>query len=501
MKQLELEPVIGLEIHIQLDTLSKMFCRCSNDGENQLANTTICPRCTGQPGVLPVVNEQAVFYGASLALALNLKVNPISIWARKNYFYPDLPKGYQISQFDQPLATDGFLIIETPEGRRRIGIERLHLEEDAAKNFHHDTYALVDYNRGGTPLAEIVTRPDFKTPAEARIFLQQLRSIARYLGVSQADMEKGHLRCDANISMREVGETKFHPKSEIKNLNSFRSVERALEHEIKRQTELWQKGTPPDKQATRGWDEKKLSTYEQRVKESSDDYRYFPEPDLPSLVISAEKIAELKATLPELPAQKKLRFMEEYGLNAVDAGILVEDKAIAAFFEETMSEFRAWLSDSGLVETEFDEFWTGAQAKVAKLVSGWLISELFKLLNEANLTIKDLKFSPAVFAEFIGFIYARKINSSAGQVVLKQMFATGEHPEEVIASQDLHQVSDADELKDVVEKIIKASPEQVKDYQGGKLTLIKYFLGQAMKETRGRADPEMLENIFRQLLD
>jgi aspartyl-tRNA(Asn)/glutamyl-tRNA(Gln) amidotransferase subunit B len=496
-----LEPVIGLEIHIQLKTKSKMFCDCSNDGENQPANTTICPICLSHPGTLPMANRQAVVFGVMMALALNCRINKKSVFARKNYFYPDLPKGYQISQFELPLAQAGHLVVKTKEGEHRIGIERLHLEEDAAKNFHSADKTLVDYNRAGTPLMEIVTRPDFRSPEEARTFLQELRLLARYLGVSEADMEKGHLRCDANISLRPVGEEKLYPKTEIKNLNSFRSVERALSHEIKRQSEQWQLGLPPDKQTTRGWDEKFLKTVDQRDKEESADYRYFPEPDLPPLVFTEEEVKKIKAELPELPAEKRQRFIEEYAVSPVDAKTLSESPETANYFEQVMTEARAWLESLADPLGTSEEIWQLNKKKLTKLVSGWLLSELFKLLNEAGQSILEIKISPENFAEFIALVYERKVNSSSAQVLLRKMYETGGDPSEIMAEEDLGQVADESQISEIAEKIIKTNPEQVKEYQNGKTPLIKFFVGLGMKETKGKADPEKLMEIFRKKLE
>ena len=419
---MNLEPVIGLEIHIQTRTKSKMFCDCSNDGENQKPNTTVCPICLGHPGTLPVANKKAVEFGLMMALALNCQINKKSIWARKNYFYPDLPKGYQISQFEEPLAIEGHLTVLANKEESRIGIERLHLEEDAAKNFHSKEKTLVDYNRGGTPLMEIVTNPDFKTPAQAKAFLQELRLMARYLKVSSADMEKGHLRCDANISLRKPGETKLYPKTEIKNLNSFKSVERALEYEIKRQTDLWNQGTPPNYQSTRGWNEKLLKTEEQRDKEESADYQYFPEPDLPPLIFTKEAIDQIQQKLPELPRDKRVRLEKEYLVNSVDAKILVEDENVADYFEQVLTEARAWLESMGDPMGTSEEIWQLNRQRLTKLVTGWLLSELFKLLKEESKSILDIKITPENFAEFISIVYKRKVNSSAAQVLLRKMY-------------------------------------------------------------------------------
>ncbi len=495
-----METIIGLEIHIQLKTKSKMFCSCSNLGENEPANTTVCQICLGHPGTLPMANAAAVKMGVKLALALNCSINQRSVWARKNYFYPDLPKGYQISQYEAPLALGGHLTITVREKEKRIGIERLHLEEDSAKNFHSPKATLVDFNRSGTPLAEIVTRPDFGTPEEAKIFLQDLRLIARYLKVSDADMEKGHLRCDANISLRPVGQTKLYPKTEIKNINSFKFVERALAYEIQRQTILWNLGTPPAAQSTRGWDEKTEKTVEQRDKEASADYRYFPEPDLLPVVFTAADVKAIKAELPELPKAKRLRFEREYKVTPVGAKILIEDEAVADYFEQVLSEARAWLESSGEALGTSEEIWELNKQRLTKLVTGWLLSELFKLLNSAGQTIYDLKINPENFAEFITLIYQRKINSSSAQAVLKQMFLTGGDPSHIMEEEDLLQVDDLGELEQAVVSVLKANPEQVLGYRAGKTPLLKFFIGLAMKEMKGRANPEKLAEIFKNKL-
>jgi len=435
-----------------------------------------------------------------MSLALNFNINERSIWARKNYFYPDLAKGYQISQFDKPLAQNGYFIVEVGGRKSRVSLERLHLEEDAAKNVHAGNQVAVDFNRAGTPLAEIVTKPDFHSPLEAGAFLRELRLLARYLHVSDADMEKGNLRCDANISLRPMSEAKLYPKTEVKNLNSFRSVERALEYEISRQTELWLAGTPPDKESTRGWDEKALKTVLQRVKEDAADYRYFPEPDLAPLVLQPEEIENIKNSLPELPAEKRERLENEYDLSPAAAKIIVEDEALADYFEHVMSEARAWLESLGEFDATNEELWQASKKKLSKMVSDWLLSELFKLINEAKIKVSDLKINPENFAEFISLIYQRKMNSSAAQQVLAKMFTSGSSPTAIMEEEDLGQVDDDDLLTTTVTKIIAENPNQTAEYKAGKETLLKFFVGLAMKETKGKADPEKLTEIIKRLL-
>ncbi len=497
---MQLETIIGLEIHIQMKTKSKMFCSCSNESDEAEPNTHVCPICLGHPGTLPVANKRAVEYGVMMALALDCKINKRSIWARKNYFYPDLAKGYQISQFEEPLAEDGHFTVDVKDGQHRIGITRLHLEEDAAKNFHSKKQTLVDFNRAGTPLMEIVTEPDFRSPQETKAFLQELRLLTRYLGVSDADMEKGHLRCDTNISLRPANDKQLYPKTEIKNLNSFRSVERALEYEVIRQSDLWNMGRPVKVQSTRGWDENKLKTVEQRVKEESADYRYFPEPDLSPLVFTEEKIKELQSYLPELPRGKRQRLVAEYGLNIQEARILTEERNIVFYFEKVMMEMRVWSESLEGVEGTNEEIWEQHKKKLTKLVSGWLLSELYKLMNESGKSILDVKITPENFAEFIILVYQRKVNSSAAQVLLKEMFVTGGDPSQIMEEKDLSQVGDESQLTSVVEQIIKNNPDQVSQYKKGKTPLIKFFIGQAMKKTKGKGDPNILEKLFKEKL-
>lgn len=498
---MKLQPVIGLEIHIQLKTKTKMFCSCSNDSENQEPNTLICPVCAGHPGTLPVLNKEVVNYGITLALALNLKINKKSIFERKSYFYPDLPTGYQISQFEHPLSSDGHYILHHPAGKIRIGIERLHLENDAAKNTHQKDNSLIDFNRAGTPLAEIVTKPDIKTPTQAKNFLQDLRRICRYLEISDADMEKGQLRCDVNISLRPQGDKNLYPKTEIKNLNSFRAVERALEYEIKRQTELWNENKAPKEETTRGWNDSQQITELQRSKEKANDYRYFPEPDLPELIIDKKLITKIKNEIPELPNTKKERFIKEYGLNIADAEILIDNKKISEYFEKVVSEFREWLISEieSTRETE-NEIWETNKKKSIKLIKGWITSELFKLMNESKITIEELKITAENMGEFIKTVYLSKVNSSNAQKILKIMFDEGGDPSQIIEESDLGQVSDKSKMEKLIESIIKNNPEQVEQYKNGKENLIKYFVGMLMKKTNGKANPKIGEEIFKEKL-
>lgn len=486
-----------------------MFCGCDNAGEDKPANTTVCPICLGHPGVLPVINRQAIEWAVMSALAINCQIPKISKFDRKSYFYPDLPKAYQISQYDKPIGEKGYLIIDTLEGKRRINITRLHLEEDAAKNFHSTDgkNTLVDYNRSSTPLMEIVTEPDIRTPAEAKIFMQELRLIMRYLGVSDADMEKGHLRCDANISLTDqpadkIDIKKLHPKTEIKNLNSFRAVERALEYEIKRQAKLWTEGNQPKTQSTRGWDENKGVTEEQRTKEEASDYRYFPEPDLPPLNFTPGApggfdVKAIKDSLIELPSARRKRLIEEFDLSAENAKVLTDDKGLADFFEHAISELRAWLISLGEAEGTEEEIWQKNKGQLAKLAANWLTNKLMAIVyKDGKDLVEIVNITPENFAEFITLIKQNKINSTIAQKLLEKMYETGKDPSDIMAEEDLGKGTKTADLEKIISQVIASNPKQVEQYQAGKETLIQFFIGQVMKETKGQADPQQLKDIL-----
>lgn len=500
------EPVIGLEIHVQLKTKSKMFCGCSAHETAAAPNTHVCPICLGHPGVLPVPNEQAIRFGVLMGLAINCTIAPHSKFDRKNYFYPDLPKAYQISQFDLPIATGGFVeLTNVPGGTRtdaRIGITRAHLEEDAAKSFHGaDGKTYVDFNRGGVPLIEIVTEPDFTSPQEAKFFLQELRLIARYLGISDADMEKGHLRCDANVSLRKrdkdgniVG-AKFNPKTEIKNLNSFRHVERALEYEIERQTRMWEEeGKPTSVSTTRGWDEGRQRTVEQRSKEEAADYRYFPEPDIPALALD-EIAQEMRSSMPELPADRRLRFQMEYALKPSDARQICDDPVLADFAERTFSELAAWLDTTTAGDVE-GEAYEKQKAQLGRLVSGWLLSKLMGLMTERGIDIRTIKITPENFAEFITLIAGKKLNNTGGLKTLERMLENGDSPTHIMEELALGQMDDEGVLAEAVDRVIEAHPAEVARYVAGEEQLMKFLIGQVMKETQGTADAALARNIL-----
>jgi len=483
---MELEPVIGLEVHAELRTKSKMFCGCAVvDSISAPPNTAVCPVCTGMPGTLPVVNQMAVEYGLRVALALGCTVNPVSIFARKNYFYPDLPKGYQISQYEEPLAVNGELVIQTSEGEKSIRVRRVHLEEDTGKLTHVNGGSLVDLNRAGVPLLEIVSEPDMRSVEEARAYAESLREILRYLEVNSGDMEKGVIRFEANISVREKGTDVFNTRVEIKNLNSFRALERATAFEIERQSEILASGGEVE-QETLGWDETTETTYSQRSKEDAHDYRYFPEPDLPPLVVDDSWLKRAREELPELPRAKYQRFIERYGLTEYDASVLTSDKSIAEYFEETVNH------KSKIVNP--------------KSIANWMTGELFGLMNQAGasygekITIADLKVRPEALAELVGLVTAGEINQSTGKTVLSEMFQSGKRAAEIVEERGLKQLSDENLIAQLVEEVLAENPEQVDSFKAGKETVANWLFGQVMSKTAGKANPQVVRaELERQL--
>ena len=487
------QSTIGLEIHAELKTESKMFCDCLNNPMAQEPNIYICPICTGQPGSLPVINQKAVEYVLKTALALNCQIPEFSKFDRKNYFYPDLPKGYQISQYDKPLSMNGFLEING----RKIRITRIHLEEDTGKLIHPSgaDYSLVDFNRAGVPLMELVTEPDIKTAQEARRFAQELQLILRYLGVSDANMEKGQMRVEANISLRlnnkenKINE-KLGTKVEVKNLNSFRSVERAIEYEIKRQADLLSAGEKVV-QETRGWDENKQKTFSQRSKEEAEDYRYFPEPDLPPLKNLKFK-SKILNLIPELPQARRERFKKEYQLPEQDIEILVSQKQLSDYFEEVCSEF----SQTEEIKEKPD------LQKLYKLAANYLLTEIPRIVDILHITHYALpeKITAENFTEFIILVEKGEISSSGAQAVLKEMFETGADPTHIIENKGLKQVSDEDELTKIIERVIKNNVGSVKDYQAGKENALQFLIGQAMRESKGKANPQIISRILKERL-
>lgn len=475
------EPAIGLEIHIELKTKTKMFCACKNDPDERHPNINICPICTGQPGTLPVINKEAVNSVVKVGLALKSEISKITKWDRKNYFYPDLPKGYQISQYDNPICLGGELKI--PGSDKKIRITRIHLEEETGRLIHfgHIGHSLIDFNRAGVSLMELVTEPDLNSGEEASAFAEELQLILRYLGVSDADMEKGQLRVEVNISLR-LPSSNLGTKVEIKNLNSFKAARNAIDYEIKRQTKLLEQGKKII-QETRGWDESKRETVSQRFKEESHDYRYFPEPDLPPLKIDFGMVKEFEAGLPELPSDKRKRFKSQYGLADKQINILVNNEKLAGFFENVVSEL-AELEDAALIN----------------LAANYLLSDFLGFLNEASAEVDDIRISAEDFAEWIGLIHRGVITSRAAKEVLKEMWATGKDPFLIIGEKDLTQVQDVSELEKIASKIIKENQAAVLDYKKGKEASLQFLIGAVMREIRGKANPEVISDIFKKLL-
>ena len=491
---MDLEAVIGLEIHVQLKTASKMFCTCSNivtgdeafDGAQAKPNTAICPICLGYPGTLPVPNRTAIAWTQRAGAALGCELAMASKFDRKSYFYPDLPKAYQISQFDQPFCGEGKLDVIVEDQPRTIGIERIHLEEDAAKNSHSKTYTLIDYNRAGTPLMEIVTKPDLRTPEEARVFLQELQRIMRTLDVSDADMEKGQMRCDANISLREKGSTELHPKTEIKNVNSFKFVAKALEHEITRQAKLWAEAGPPQEQATRGFDSNKGVTTEQRTKEEAADYRYFPEPDIPLFEFTEEDLQDVKAGLPELPSAKRARFMKRFRVSADQAELLVADDDLASFFENTVSELQQ-------LDNEEVAISPSEVPKLVKLAANITLQQVRALPSYEQVT-------PANFAELVVLVQQGKVSKNVVGQVLAEMAQTGGDPDHLIQHLGLEQVSDASDLERYVDEVIADNPDIVAKIKAGKEAARQALMGQIMAKTKGAAHPGEVIALLKQRL-
>lgn len=480
----DFEVVIGLEVHSQLLTRSKMFCSCSTDYANAAPNTHVCPVCMGMPGVLPVINKQAVAYTIMTALALNCSIPEYSKFDRKNYPYPDLMKGYQISQYDIPLSRHGYLTIEHDSQVKKIGITRVHLEEDTARLLHHEGYSLVDVNRAGTPLMEIVSEPDMRDPEEARLYMQKLREILIYLGVSSGRMEEGSLRCDANISVRPRGQQALGVKTEIKNMNSFRAVERALTYEAQRQIALLRAGETIH-QETRGWVETKGITVSQRSKEEAHDYRYFPEPDLPPLVISRKWVEELRAQLPELPDARRQRYASEYGLSAQDANVMTEDKALGDYFEQVVA-----------VSQSADR---KARAKAAAIL---VLNDVVRLLKASNIAVQDCPLSPAAAANLLDLLEKDRITGKQAKEVVEEAFATGKMPEEIVKEKGFAPpISDTAALEQIIAGVIANNPKAVADYQSGKVNAVQALIGQVMKQTRGQARADIVRTMLLAKLD
>jgi aspartyl-tRNA(Asn)/glutamyl-tRNA(Gln) amidotransferase subunit B len=473
------ETVIGLEVHAELLTNTKIFCGCKNEFGGDV-NTHCCPVCLGLPGALPVLNEKVVEFAIKVGLATNCQIAEFSKMDRKNYFYPDLTKAFQISQYDLPLCSNGYLEIELNGETKKIRINRIHIEEDAGKLIHAEEagdYSLVDYNRAGVPLIEIVSEPDMRTPEEGRLYLDKLKNILEYLEVSDCKMQEGSLRCDANISLRTVGETKLGIKAEVKNMNSIKALQKALEFEQSRQAGLLDKGEKVV-QETRRWDEGRNITISMRSKELVHDYRYFPEPDLVPLVVSMDLIEKVRATIPELPHDKEKRYISEYGLPAYDAKVLTASKALGNFYEECLAEYNN-----------------------PKAVSNWVMVELLRILNDKGLSIENVKFPPIYLAELLKLVEDSTISGTAAKQVFEAMFENGKAPKLLVKEMRLEQINDEDAIFGIIRKVIEENPKSVEDYKAGKDRAMDFLVGQTMKASKGKGNPQIINKIIKTVLD
>lgn len=473
------ETIIGLEIHAELNTKSKIFCGCSTKfGAPPNANT--CPVCLGLPGTLPVLNEEVVNLAIKTGIALNCRINRINKMDRKNYFYPDLPKAYQISQYDLPICSGGYVEFATEGKIKKVRLNRIHIEEDAGKLIHleDEPYSLIDYNRAGVPLIEIVTEPDIRSPQEAVDFLKALKSILEYGEISDCRMEQGSLRCDANISIRRIGQEHYNTKVELKNINSFKELEKALEKEEKRQRELYQFGEEfKIKQETRRWDSGKGRTVPMRSKEEAHDYRYFPEPDLTPIIINEDTIERIKSSLPEMPMAKKIRFKDEYKLSDQEIDILVGDKPLGEYYEKVVKE--------------------GADPHAA---ANWVLGDLLRILKEKGLTSEEIPINAANLSSLINLIAQGKINTTAGKEVFAEMFVCDKSPLKIIESKGLSQISSPEELLKVIQEVVSLNPQSVDDFKSGKTQAASFLMGQVMKATRGKANPQLAKELLDDLL-
>ena len=485
--EVQYETIIGLEVHAQLLTKSKMFCPCSADYADSSPNSCVCPICLGLPGVLPAINKQAVELTIMTALALNCQIPEQAKFDRKNYPYPDLMKGYQISQYDLPLSLNGWLEIEVDGHRKRIGITRVHLEEDTARLIHvksaaGEAYSLVDVNRSGVPLMEIVSEPDLRSPEEARAYLQKLQQILRYIGASRANMEEGNMRCEPNVSVRPSGSSELGAKVELKNINSFRNVYDAIKYEVQRQIQTLKAGGRIV-QETRGWREELGQAVPQRSKEYAHDYRYFPEPDLPPLVISRQWVEEIRRQMPELPDAKKARFLDQYGLSLYDATLITETRPRADFFEAV----------AALAPAQ-------KRRQRAKAAANWILSDFAGLLHAHKLEIDQAKVTPQALAQLIDLLDEGTISSKIAKAVFQEMFQSGRSPREIVAQQGLVQITASDQIAAAVDAVLAANPKAVADYQGGKEEALKFLVGQVMRQTQGRANPSLVNQLLTQKL-
>ncbi len=471
------EAVIGLEAHAQMLTETKIFCGCSTKFGME-PNTQTCQVCIGMPGVLPVLNRKALEFAVRTGIAMRCKISPYSRFARKNYFYPDLPKGYQISQYELPICEHGYIEIMVDGELKRVGITRVHMEEDAGKNIHEGVgaYSFVDLNRAGVPLMEIVSEPDIRSPQEAAEYMKRLRAILRYLGVCDGNMEQGSLRCDANVSVRPVGQKEFGTRAEIKNINSFRFVEKAIEYEIRRQIRVLEEGGNVV-QETRLWDSSRGITESMRSKEEAHDYRYFPEPDLVPIVVDPVWVDGIRASLPELPDAKQARFVKEYGLPAYDAFQLAEERAVAEWFEEVVRH--------------------GGRPKAA---ANWMMGELMRYLNEENKTISECAVQPKQLAELLRLMDDSTISGKIAKTVFEEMYRTGRDASAIVKEKGLVQITDESEIEQAVDDIIAKSPKEVERYKAGDEKLLGFFVGQVMKVTKGKANPRILNELVKKKL-
>ena len=478
MEKMEFEPVIGLEVHAQLKTDTKIFCNCSTSF-GAPPNTHTCPVCLGMPGMLPVLNKKVVEYTIKMALATNCKIEHESRFARKNYFYPDLPKGYQISQYELPIAQFGYIDIEVGDSNKRIGITRIHMEEDAGKLSHDPDrpISFVDFNRTGIPLMEIVSEPDIRSPEEAGNYLRQLRSIVRYLGICDGNMEEGSFRCDANVSVRAIGAEQFGTRAELKNLNSFKHVEKALHYEINRQKEIILDGGKVV-QETRLWDPVANRSMSMRSKEEAHDYRYFPDPDLLPLVVDEDWIDAVRETLPELPNEKKKRFITEYGLSSYNADVLTASLATANYFEDCLKIFPE-----------------------SKTVSNWIMGSLMGLLNAEGKTIEQSPISSQNLAQLLKLIKEGVISGKIAKVVFEDMAKTGKAPDKIVKEKGLVQVTDVSAIEEIILNVLADNTKEVDDYRNGKTRLLGFFVGQVMKKTKGKANPKIVNEVLKEKLE